>query len=331
MLEQLAAEPTLNAHESGFVSLQTSDVDEFVGLVNRLFGHHRIVSQAGTKLNGSVVAQRCNTLTVGQLQYGVGVALEVDEQRPGWVVTQALSAEGAWDSGRFQPGELMMFAPQWCGRLDLAGPTQLRNTFIPSADMRAAMETLLGAPLDHPLTYSARLAPGSMQAKRLGAIVELMFTATGMSSGVAPVLQQIWQRTFAMELLALWPHSYSRYLQSATLLPRALRRACDYIEAHLTEAVAIADVARAASVGVRALELGFAKHLSQSPSRYIRNRRLDAARQDLSLSRARRRIADVALKWGFSNAGVFAKDYRERFGELPSKTRVEAPQSPRLP
>jgi len=314
------AEQAQSSRDQEGVSFQTSDLEEIVALVTRLFGHHRVSASGGEKLLGSVNAHQCGGVLVGQLGYGAQVKVEVEEQRTAWFVTQPIGPDGAKDGHRFQAGELLMFPPQWRGTLALAPAGQLRNAVISDADLHGALQTLLGSALDRPLVFAPSLAPGSPQAERLGRIVDLMYTASGGSPGFTPLLQQAWQRTFAMELLTLWPHSYSRFLEHGTLLPRALRRACEYVEAHLGEPISVVDVACAASVGVRALELGFAKHFNQSPSRYIRNRRLDAAKEDLSASGGRANVAEVALKWGLSNPGQFSRSYRERFGELPSRT-----------
>lgn len=314
------------AADAGRVFVQSSDVGEIVDWVTRLFGHHRVLSMAASTEAGSVQAQRCHGLVVGKLHYGADIALDVDQERPGWVVSQVVGADGSWDGQRIQRGELLMFPPPWCGRLELTPSGGFLNAFVPVADMQEALESLLGAPLDKPLGFAPRLPMGGAQAQRLGRLIEFMFTATSGPAGVAPLLQQAWKRTFELELLSLWPHAYTRYLERGSLLPRALRRACDYIDAHLAEPMSVVQVARAALVGVRALEIGFARHLGQSPLRYIRTRRLDAARQDLCARGSPLRIGDVALKWGFANAGAFAKAYRERFGELPGQTRGTAPR-----
>ncbi|MGZ3268861.1 MAG: helix-turn-helix domain-containing protein [Reyranella sp.] len=309
------------------IAVQTSDIDEFVSLICRLFGHHRILSLGGHRHSASVLAQRCGTLVVGQLEYGVDASVDVDEARPGWVITHALGTEGATDSQRFVSGDLMMYAPEWCGRIDVTRHTQMRNTFVPRATMDDAVRRLLGETPDRPVVFTSRIAPNSVQAERLRRIVELMYTADGGSHTFTAALQHSWQHMFAMELLSVWPHSLLRHLERPALAPRALRRACEYIDAHLEDVVSVGDVARAASVGVRALELGFARHLGLSPMRYFRDRRLDAARRDLCSAVNRPRVADVALKWGFSNPGQFAKAYRERFGELPSSSLVEGRRS----
>ena len=297
-------------------------MDEFVDTINRLFGHHRIIASGGPRHMARLQAQRCGSLIVGQLEYGVDTSVDVDEERPGWVITHTLGHDGASDLHRFVSGDLIMYPPEWRGRIDMARHTKMRNTFVPRGTMDDAVCSLLGERPDRPPTFDTRMAPDSTQAGRLRGIVELMYTADGGSRAVTAALQQAWQHMFAMELLSVWPHSLLRHLERPTLVPRAIRRACEYIDAHLCEHITVADVARAASVGVRALELGFARHLGVSPMRWLRERRLDAARRELVRPGNRPRVADVALTWGFSNPGQFAKLYRERFGELPGANRT---------
>lgn len=123
-----------------------------------------------------------------------------------------------------------------------------------------------------------------------------------------------------MELLASWPHSYSRYMDRVDLMPRTLRRACEYIDAHLADLITVPDIAGAALVGVRTLTKGFVKHFGESPLQYLRNRRLAMVRRDLTGRMGYVTVTDIAHKWGFSNVGLMAKYYRERFGELPGAT-----------
>jgi len=66
----------------------------------------------------------------------------------------------------------------------------------------------------------------------------------------------------------------------------------------------------------RATDLSTSSHL---PTQYVRQVRLDRARDDLQLGRGL--VSDVGYHWGFTNLGRFATLYNERFGELPSVTR----------
>jgi transcriptional regulator GlxA family with amidase domain len=88
----------------------------------------------------------------------------------------------------------------------------------------------------------------------------------------------------------------------------------------------VSDVAASCRIGVRALDRGFKKHLGVSPLQYMLDLRLQGVHDDLIAQRHGKTVTDVAIYWGFSNLGVFAARYRERFGELPSETLRQSRQ-----
>jgi AraC-like DNA-binding protein len=51
------------------------------------------------------------------------------------------------------------------------------------------------------------------------------------------------------------------------------------------------------------------------------NLRLDRAREQLQAHGQQGNVTEVAHRWGFTHAGLFAARYRRRFGELPSETQ----------
>lgn len=124
-------------------------------------------------------------------------------------------------------------------------------------------------------------------------------------------------------LLGLQPHERAPPAPAAEALPRHIRRATDFIRAQAEQALGVADIARAASVSVRALEEGFRRHLGTTPNVYLRTVRLQqvhaqlqtAAREGRALS-----LFDVAYRYGFFHLGRFSAYYRAQFGELPSAT-----------
>ena len=110
---------------------------------------------------------------------------------------------------------------------------------------------------------------------------------------------------------------------SAPAGPRSLRRAKDYIHAHLDRPLVLADIARQACVSPRTLELVFKRHGEASPLAYARHQRLNAAHAALrALAREGRSasVTDVALAHGFVHLGRFSAQYRAQFGCLPSQT-----------
>lgn len=75
------------------------------------------------------------------------------------------------------------------------------------------------------------------------------------------------------------------------------------------------------NISQRSLHHAFHQVLDISPVKYLRTVRLHLARRALRASPpAPGRIQQVALDCGFWHLGMFAKQYFELFGELPSKT-----------
>ena len=103
---------------------------------------------------------------------------------------------------------------------------------------------------------------------------------------------------------------------------RALVRAMDFIEARLARPLRISQVSTYANVSRSTLERLFQREFQQTPSSYVRARRLDAVRRELAggldFSRT---IADVAIAHGFTHMGRFSSMYRKQFGRLPSEDR----------
>jgi transcriptional regulator GlxA family with amidase domain len=100
-----------------------------------------------------------------------------------------------------------------------------------------------------------------------------------------------------------------------------LRRAVAFIDEHAHEDIAITDIAAAAYVTVRALQLAFRRHLDTTPTEYLRRVRLDHAHHDLiAADPATITVTAVAYRWGFSSPSRFTADYRQTYGITPSRT-----------
>ncbi len=129
-------------------------------------------------------------------------------------------------------------------------------------------------------------------------------------------------------LLQLHRHNYSARLAAPVDAgqPRHVRRAMDYIHAHLGDALTVGDIARAACVSVRALEEGFRRHCASSPLAYLRDARLDGVRRALLDGGPERgSVTEIAHRHGFFHLGRFSAYYKARFGESPSQSARRAP------
>ena len=138
----------------------------------------------------------------------------------------------------------------------------------------------------------------------------------------APLALNAMMESVAQLLLETVPHRYSGLLDRCVSMPvpRHVRRAIDYMHAHVGEVVTLEDLEKACGVSSRTLQLGFKQFKHSSPMGYLQSLRLEKVHGDLKGARPGQTVADIALKWGFSHLGRFATEYRARFGELPSAT-----------
>jgi AraC family transcriptional regulator len=97
------------------------------------------------------------------------------------------------------------------------------------------------------------------------------------------------------------------------------RRAKAYIEAHLSENVALADVARECTLSVAQFARAFKRSTGLAPYQYLTERRLARAR--LLLLHSDLPLADIAIRCGFADQSHFTKVFRNAFGASPGKLR----------
>jgi len=103
------------------------------------------------------------------------------------------------------------------------------------------------------------------------------------------------------------------------VLPGDLVRALAWLRQRLDEPVQLGVLAQVAGVKPRTLETHFKTFLGTTPLGWVRQMRLEKARQML-LGTDADSVTDVALASGFNQFGRFAGQYRAAFGELPSET-----------
>jgi AraC-like DNA-binding protein len=95
-----------------------------------------------------------------------------------------------------------------------------------------------------------------------------------------------------------------------------VRETAEYIRSHVKQDLTIPQIASAMQCSSRSLQTAFARHYGSSPSQFLRTCRLEAAR--IELHKGNKTITEVAMEYGFSNIGRFAKYFQQHFGKPPS-------------
>jgi AraC-like DNA-binding protein len=93
-----------------------------------------------------------------------------------------------------------------------------------------------------------------------------------------------------------------------------------WIEANLSEAFGVEDLAAVVGVSARSVQLAFARLRGCTPMQFTRRRRLEQARALLQSPMPSTTITGVAMDCGCFHLGRFATAYRAMFGEKPSET-----------
>ncbi|PWR08749.1 AraC family transcriptional regulator [Micromonospora acroterricola] len=100
-----------------------------------------------------------------------------------------------------------------------------------------------------------------------------------------------------------------------------VRRAIAFMEEHADRDISAADIAGAAAVSLRAVQLAFRRHLGTTPMAYLRRVRLDRAHHDLVRADPRRdTVSAIASRWGFANHSRFTARYQASYGVPPRET-----------
>jgi transcriptional regulator GlxA family with amidase domain len=99
------------------------------------------------------------------------------------------------------------------------------------------------------------------------------------------------------------------WLTALLAAPASVRRAERFLEEHVADAVGLTDVARAAAVSARALQMAFRRHRDTTPMAHLRALRLEQARRALAeTGRDGGLVTTVALLLGFGSLSRFAAD-----------------------
>ena len=192
-------------------------------------------------------------------------------------------------------------------------------------DRKAMMDHLaaqLGYRADRPLTFTGTLDLTRGPGATLRHLV--LFLVREADQGRRIIGQGLTGRqveaTLMSSLLDAHRHDFQDHIGRvrAAPRPRHLRLAESYIEAHLDQPLTLEQVASAAGISPRGLQVLFRKERGTTPLGFWRDKRLTRAHQDLAAGLGS--VTDVAMKWGFAHFGRFAQSYRARYGLSPRET-----------
>ena len=196
---------------------------------------------------------------------------------------------------------------------------------IPRSSLETHLGELIGQPVTDVLDFDFALDLTTGPGRSLLTSVRFLADELDRPDGLAemPLAREQLEALVMTQLLYLGRHQYTDVLRAPAEAVRMGRLApvVEYMKAHADEPLTPQGLARVGCMSVRTLHASFQQTFGESPMSYLRRIRLDHVRAELLRSDAAQvRVTDVAMKWGFFHQSRFAQQYRDQFGELPSRT-----------
>ncbi len=141
-----------------------------------------------------------------------------------------------------------------------------------------------------------------------------------------PLLRAGFDDMLLNTLLAL-PNNYSDELMGEprrTVAPALVRKTEEFLEAHASESITIADLVAQFGCSRAALYNAYRRYRDYTPLQFLAEFSLKSAREALQSPSPGNTVSSIAYACGFSHLGRFTAAYCKRFGESPSKTLRKA-------
>jgi AraC-like DNA-binding protein len=313
--------------------MRTSDIDAASEAIKEAYAPNRLqVADGRARMDLRMWLNDLPGLNLGYVSFGTEVSVSAPPPSR-YVVCLPTAGRLEVGSGRdslvASPGTgaiTSAFEPSFFN--DWSPDCRLVTLRFDKAELENVLSSLLGRPLSRTVRFDLRMNLTTARAESFLRSVTMLRAELQRPDGMTsePMMAASLARLVMTGLLLAQPHNYSQELQqpARSVMPGSIRNAIELIESGPAEVCSVADLAKAASLSVRALEEGFQKHVGMPPMTYLRQIRLERVHAELGMADSGTTTASsVARRWGFSHYGRFATAYRSKFGKAPAETLRE--------
>ncbi|MGE8318641.1 MAG: AraC family transcriptional regulator [Comamonas sp.] len=305
----------------------SADVDEVRSMVGRVMKPHQLHRTTGgsERLDARMYHASLGDVCLSRLRYGASVDIAPGPLESFFLVQMPLAGQARIDCGgqRLESNQQVasVLSPDDETRMHWSANADQLMIRIARPQVERALASQLGHPLRQPLRFELGFQWQACAPWRC--LLSYLLDCTTQHADLAQnklLVAQI-EQLATLVLLSSHRHNHSEAAPArcGTVLPRHVRRAQDFMQAHAHEPLGVEQLADVAGVSPRSLYAGFKDFLGVSPMQYLRDLRMERARSELLAGEASN-VAAVALRWGFAHLGRFSSEYRQRYGESPSQT-----------
>lgn len=230
---------------------------------------------------------------------------------------QALWHQQSGDLLQLEAGDIYFSLAQGTTQVDFHSDFRQFRVSLP-ADTLRSRRTLMGSVLSGHV--SGQSGMGKLLAGTLAALAD---SFDSLSDDDFALFEGSLSELIASNLSAPAEESALRHTQAATL-----RRVCQYIDSSLSDPeLSITAIAAHERISERLIQKLF-EGLGLSFTTYLRQRRLERCKADLSNRQyGHLSISDICFRWGFNDAAHFSHSFRDRYQMSPRQFRQLANQA----
>jgi AraC family transcriptional regulator len=238
----------------------------------------------------------------------------------GTTVIEERDLGGAWQAHRVEPGDFYLTTSEtpYELRWKTTGPAPVKtmNVYLGLPIFKRAIKDVLGRD-EGPLRL--REVSGEKDPK-LGALLEQLRNELTASHPASHLFVQGIAQSLAVHLVRTYTDPSARSRERRGGLPAfKLRKATDFLQAHLDEEFDLGTLAREVEMSEFHFSRLFKKTIGFSPSRYFIRLRVAHARR--LLRETTRSIIEIGLDVGYTSPSHFAHIFRREVGVSPSEYR----------
>jgi AraC-like DNA-binding protein len=237
------------------------------------------------------------------------------------VIAGTIQDDRAKDTNRYQPGDVILGSWPQASFTSRTHRVRARALTLPVS----LLYTVAGRAPSAPLRFASPRPASAADRTRWTHTSDYIDTLLGNPAAAAsPLIIGGAARLLAATALVAFPNSWDTDTAARDRTDAStatLRRAIAFIDEHAARDISLADVAAAAHVTNRAVQIAFRRHYGTTPTGYLRRVRLERAHQDLlAADPARESVSAVAHRWGFASPRQFAAAYQQAYGLTPDQT-----------
>jgi AraC-like DNA-binding protein len=305
--------------------LTSTNLDEIAQEVGRVYcPHDTKFERTRGAAPGLFEIRHTGHQPVSELRYGVRAKVDAGEFPGLMLMHTCLDGSGlAHQQGAsvtLRKGETLPMSAGLRTQLEMDARFAQRSVRLDIDRLEAQCARMLNHPLDRQLRFELRPFAPSLERIWAGA-VDLLYSYSNLNVSLPAASAASFDEFVISLVLALHPHSYSEDLHApARALPPRLIREAEHLMSTGDNQLTVSEIAACLRVSLRSLEAGFREYRRTTPSRRLREIRLEKVREILLAPDASTSVTSTALECGFVHLARFSGYYKAAFGETPAQT-----------